>query len=201
ISLLIYLLTAWAVSSNLPLANIIEAKDYSLAEAARPAFGAYGLWFTVGIAIIATISGIIASVFAVSRMLAMLTDMKLIPHKHFGMPGRIQRHTLVYTVVLAIILAIVFDLSRIASVGAILYLVMDMIVHWGVFKHLRSKVKANSGIVLTALILDAVVLLAFVWVKAVNDWLIVFVSILFILVIFIGEHLFLKNISEKEQHY
>ena len=40
-----------------------------------------------GLAIIATVSGVIASVFAVSRMLAMLTDMKLVPHSHFGMPG------------------------------------------------------------------------------------------------------------------
>ena len=31
-----------------------RAKDYSLAEAARPAFGQFGLWFTVAIAIIAT---------------------------------------------------------------------------------------------------------------------------------------------------
>lgn len=76
-------------------------------------------------------------------MLAMLTDMKLIPHKHFGMPGRIQKHTLVYTIVLAMVLAVIFDLSRIASVGAILYLVMDMIVHWGVFRHLRDKVDAR----------------------------------------------------------
>ncbi|WP_153464211.1 APC family permease [Halobacillus sp. SY10] len=193
ISLVVYLLVAWAVSSNLSLSNIIEAKNYSLAEAARPAFGDFGVWFTVAIAIIATISGIVASVFAVSRMLAMLTDMKLIPHKHFGMPGRVQKHTLVYTVVLAMFLAVVFDLTRIASVGAILYLVMDMIVHWGVFKHLRKKVNANSGIVLTALLLDAIVLLAFTWVKLNTDWLIVAVSILFIVLIFIGEHLFLKN--------
>ncbi|MGP4070410.1 APC family permease [Halobacillus sp. B29] len=195
ISLIVYLLVAWAVSSNLPLTKIIEAKNYSLAEAARPAFGDFGVWFTVAIAIIATISGIIASVFAVSRMLAMLTDMKLIPHKHFGMPGRIQKHTLVYTVVLAMFLAVVFDLTRIASVGAILYLVMDMIVHWGVFKHLRKKVNANSGIVLTALVLDAIVLLAFTWVKLNTDWLIVAVSIIFIASIFISEHLFLKNRS------
>ncbi|MFG6116900.1 APC family permease [Halobacillus sp. MO56] len=201
ISLIVYLLVAWAVSSNLPLYDIIEAKDYSLAEAARPAFGSYGLWFTVGIAIIATISGIIASVFAVSRMLAMLTDMKLIPHSHFGMPGRIQRHTLVYTVVLAMVLAVVFDLSRIASVGAILYLVMDMIVHWGVFKHLRNKVQANNGIVLTAIILDAIVLVAFIWVKIVHDWLIVAVSLLFIIVIFIGEHVFLQNVNDEEKHH
>ncbi|WP_394175321.1 APC family permease [Guptibacillus hwajinpoensis] len=198
ISLLVYLLIAWAVSSNLPLSEIIKAKDYSLAEAARPAFGEYGVWFTVAIAIIATISGIIASVFAVSRMLAMLTDMKLIPHKHFGMPGRIQKHTLVYTVVLAMVLVVVFDLSRIASVGAILYLVMDMIVHWGVLKHLHEKVNAKSGIVWTALILDAIVLLAFMWVKATTDWLIVVVSIIFIVFIFVGEHFFLKYRQEEE---
>lgn len=29
----------------------------------------------------------------------MLTEMKLVPHSHFGMPGSIQKHTLVYTVV------------------------------------------------------------------------------------------------------
>jgi amino acid transporter len=196
ISLVVYVIVAWSVSSSLPLSDIIKAKNYSLAAAARPAFGDLGVFFTIGIAIIATISGIIASVFAVSRMLAMLTDMKLIPHKHFGMPGSIQKHTLVYTVVLAMILAVVFDLSRIASVGAILYLVMDMIIHWGVYKHLRKKVKAKLGIVLTALTLDAIVLLAFIWVKITTDWLIVLVSILFIFFIFIGEHFFLKNRQE-----
>ena len=81
---LIYLLVAFAVSSNLSIEEIIRTKDYSLAEASKPTFGKYGLWFTVGIAIVATISGVIASVFAVSRMTAMLTDMDLIPHNHFA---------------------------------------------------------------------------------------------------------------------
>lgn len=196
ISLIVYILLAWAVSSNLPLDRIIEAKDYALAEAARPALGEYGVWFTVLIAIIATISGIIASVFAVSRMLAMLTDMKLIPHKHFGMPGSIQKHTLVYTIVSAMLLTIFFDLSRIASMGAILYLVMDMVIHWGVFKHLRKKVNANPVIVMTALIFDGVVLAAFLWVKINSDLLIVALSILFIVLIFIGERIFLRKTAE-----
>lgn len=193
VSAIVYLLIAWAVSSNLSLTEIINAKDYALAEAAKPAFGNYGLWFTVAISIIATITGIIASVFAVSRMLAMLTDMKLIPHKHFGMPGNIQKHTLVYTIVIAMALTILFDLSRIASMGAILYLVMDMIIHWGVFKHLREKVGANPIIVLTALLFDAIVLGAFVWVKISSDFLVVAVSIAFIVLIFIGEKFFLKR--------
>ncbi|MCA1054990.1 APC family permease [Rossellomorea aquimaris] len=200
ISLVVYLLLAWAVSSNLSLTEIIKAKDYALAEAARPAFGDTGLWFTVIIAIIATITGIIASVFAVSRMLAMLTDMKLIPHKHFGMPGRVQKHTLVYTIVAAMILTIFFDLSRIASMGAILYLVMDMLVHWGVYKHLRNKVDANPIIVLTALILDAIVLAAFLWVKVQSDMLVVGVSIIFMVLIFIGEYFFLKDKDLEQDH-
>ena len=198
VSLVVYVLLAWAVSSSLPLSRIIEAQDYALAEAARPVLGNYGVIFTVAIAIIATVSGIIASVFAVSRMLAMLTDMKLIPHKHFGMPGSIQKHTLVYTVVIAMALTILFDLSRIASMGAILYLVMDMIIHWGVLKKLKGKVKANPAIVWTAFTLDGIVLAAFLWNKIMNDLLIVGVSALFIVLIFIGERLFLRKYAEQQ---
>lgn len=193
ISLLVYVLLAWAVSSNLSLENIIKSKDYALAEAARPAFGKLGVWFTVIIAIFSTVSGVIASVFAVSRMLAMLTEMELIPHNHFGMSGNIQKHTLVYAIVIAMALTVFFDLTRIASIGTILYLVMDIIIHWGLFKNLREQVKANSFIVFTALIMDAIVLSVFIWVKATTDILVVIISIVSILIIFMGETWFLSK--------
>lgn len=189
----IYGLVTWAVSSNLTLNEIIEAKDYALAEAARPVFGSFGLWFTVGIAIIATVSGVIASVFAVSRMLAMLTDMELIPYKSFGMSGNTQQHMLVYVIITAMTLTVFFDLSRIASLGAILYLVMDIMLHWGVLRHLRQKIKANSSIIITAIVLDLIVLGAFVWLKATTDMFIVILSIVIIVFIFIGERYFLQN--------
>lgn len=194
----VYFLVAYAVNSSLSISEIIKAKDYSLAEAAKPAFGDYGLYFTVGIAIVATISGIIASIFAVSRMTAMLTDMKLIPHSHFGMPGRIQKHMLVYTVVIAIVLTVFFDLSRIASMGAIFYLVMDMIIHWGVFKHLRKEVKANAVILITALVLDLIVLIAFLWIKLSSDILVLIVSAAIMLIVFIGEKWFLNRTDKSE---
>jgi amino acid transporter len=189
----VYFLVAISVNSSLTISEIVKAKDYSLAEAARPAFGNYGLYFTVGIAIVATISGVIASIFGVSRMTAMLTDMKLIPHSHFGMSGSIQKHMLIYIVVIAITLTVFFDLSRIASIGAIFYLVMDMIVHWGVYKHLRKEVKAKGIIVLTAMGLDLVVLGAFLWIKAKSDPLVLLVSGATIVVVFIGEKWFLKS--------
>jgi amino acid transporter len=189
----IYLLVAFAVSSNLSISEIITAKDYSLAEASKPAFGKYGLWFTVGIAIVATISGIIASVFAVSRMTAMLTDMKLIPHKHFGMPGNVQKHMLVYVAVIAIVLTIFFDLNRIASLGAIFYLIMDIGIQWGILRKLKNEVKANSAIIITAILLDVVVLSAFIWIKASTDITVIIVAVAAMVLIFFGEKWFLKT--------
>lgn len=96
---MVYFITALAVGANLEIPQIIEARDYVLAEAARPLYGNFGLWFTIGIAIVATITGVI-SVFTVSRMTAMFTNMKLIPHSHLGMPVSIQQHMLVYITVL-----------------------------------------------------------------------------------------------------
>ena len=148
----------------------------------------------------ATISGLIASTLAVSRMLAMLSEMNLVPHKHFGMPGDIQKHTLVYTVVFAITLTILFDLSRIASLGAIFYIVMDMAVHWGVLKHVREKVNANRWVPITALVLDSVILGAFVWMKVNSDMLVVWVALGGMAFIFAGERLFLTWNDDDEAH-
>jgi amino acid transporter len=188
----LYLAVSLAVGGNLTLPELIEAKDYALAHAARPAFGNFGLWFTVFLAVVATVSGILASVFAVSRMLAMLTEMELIPHRHFKMPGSVKDHTLVYTIVAAILLTVLFDLGRIASLGAIFYLVMDIAVQWGVFRHLRQKINANGTILITAIALDTLILSALVWSKLKDDPLILVISGIGILIVFIGEKFFLR---------
>lgn len=195
----VYMLVAFAVSSNLSIDEIIKAKDYSLAEASRPAFGKYGLWFTVGIAIVSTISGVIASIFAVSRMTTMLTQMNLIPHKHFGLPGKLQKHMLIYTVVLALTMTILFDLTRIASLGAIFYLIMDIGIHWGVLKNMRKDINARVSILYTAILLDCIVLAAFLWIKASSDLLVVIVAAILMVLIFLGEKWFLKNKSEEKE--
>jgi len=202
---LIYLLVAFGVSLNLSLPEIIQAKDFALAEAARPAFGDYGLWFTVALAIIATASGLIASIFAVSRMLTMLTEMTLIPHRHFGMTGPLHKHLLVYTVVIAMILTIFFDLTRIAALGAIFYLIMDIGIHWGVLRYLREEVQANALILVIAIVLDIVVLGAFLAIKAKTDILIIIVSLIVLVLVFTGEWFFLRSRpqsqSQSEHHH
>ena len=194
ICLVVYLLVSLAVAASLSIEEIVAARDYSLAEAARPAMGDAGLWYTVVLAIIATASGVIASIFAVSRMLAMLTEMKLIPHSHFGMPGRIQAHTLVYTVVIAGLLTASFDLGRIASMGAIFYLVMDVIIQWGILRHLRQETGANPAILVAAILFDLVALGAFLSLKAVQDPLIIVISAAGIALVFGLEKLYLGRV-------
>ena len=192
----IYTLVGFAVASNLSLAEIIETRDYSLAAAARPALGEYGVWFTVAIAMMATAGGILASVFAVSRMLAMLTEMKLVPHRHFGMPGSIQKHTLVYTVVLGLVLTAFFDLSRIAALGIVFYLIMDIAIHWGVLRYLREDINANAWVPVVAILLDLLALGGFIWVKLNTDPFVIGVAVVAMIVIAVAEQIFLKRTSE-----
>ena len=194
----IYTLVGFTVAGNLSLSEIIATRDYSLAAAARPALGEYGVWFTVAIAMMATAGGIIASIFAVSRMLAMLSEMKLVPHRHFGMPGSVQKHTLVYTVVLGLLLTAFFDLSRIAALGIIFYLIMDVALQWGVLRYLLNDVKARRWVPITAIILNLLVLAGFIWVKLNSDPFVIGVAVVTMLLIAIGEQLFLR--SRKTEH-
>ncbi|WP_377513428.1 APC family permease [Octadecabacter sp. R77987] len=193
ICVVVYLLVAFAVGASLPLDQIIAAKDFALAEAAQPALGQVGFYLTVALALVATVSGVIASIFAVSRMLAMLTEMELIPHSHFGLPGGVRDHTLIYTVVLAGVLTVFFDLSRIASLGAFFYLVMDIAIHWGVFRYLRHDVEAKGWIMLLAIGLDAIVLITFATLKWGQDPMIVVIAAGIMAAVFCFEFFYLRG--------
>lgn len=197
VSLVVYMLISFAVSSNLSVDEIITARDYALAEAARPLVGGVGLYFTVLLAIVATVTGIIASVFAVSRLIAMLINMNMIPNAKWKTDMPTHHQTAIYTVGIAILLTIFFDLSRIASMGAILYLTMDIVIHYGLVVKMKDKISSSKWIVYLAMILDAIVLLAFVAYKLQTDYFIVIISIVIITVILGMEFLFFKHQNQQ----
>jgi len=161
----LYLLITVAVTGSLTVPQIVEARDYALAEAAEPAFGSVGVVLTVIIAVVATLSGLIASLFSVSKLYDMLHNMGQAP----GLPGHKAHQSLFITAGLAIIMAAFFDLSQIASLGAILYLVMDIAIHWGIIRHLREDVDAKIWVPVVAIILDIAVLVPFLLLKAQSD--------------------------------
>jgi L-asparagine transporter-like permease len=192
--MVVYVALALSVSANLSIPDIIKAKNYALAEASQPMFGNLGLWFTVILAIIATVSGLIASVFSASRLLAMLSNMKQIPDLQF----KFSNPALLFTVSLATILTILFDLTRIAAIGAIFYLVMDIAVHWGLFRFLRKEISFNPVVPLLALLFDAVILSAFILLKFKSDPLVLIVSFAGILIVIIAERLFMRTHTDSD---
>lgn len=109
------------------------------------------------------------------------------------MPGDIQKHTLVFTVVFAIVLTLFFDLSRIAALGAIFYIIMDMAIHWGILRHVRDDIDAARWILITALVLDTVLLVALIAVKASDDRVVIYAAVAGLALIFAGERLFMRH--------
>jgi hypothetical protein len=81
----------------------LSERMISLAQAARPACAFAGVWITVGLAVVATASGVMASVFAASRMLAMRSLMKEFPHHHLRLLVAVRTQTHVYTVAFAMV--------------------------------------------------------------------------------------------------
>lgn len=193
---IIYVALALAVAGGLTIPEIIAAKDYALAAAAKPVFGEWGSWFTIGIAIIATVSGVIASVFSSSRLLAMLSNMKQVPS--LKRMGNFKNPALIFTVSLAILLTALLDLTRIASIGAIFYLIMDIAIHWGLFRHLKKEVKFQPLIPLIAIVMDIAVLTAFLYLKFLNDPLVLIVAAIGIVLIIVSERLFMISHTDDE---
>ena len=193
---LIYVALALAVAGGLSIPEIIEAKDYALAAAAKPIFGEWGSWITIAIAIVATFSGVLASVFSASRLLAMLSNMKQVPS--INRMGNFKNPALLLTVSLAIILTALLDLTRIASIGAIFYLIMDIAIHWGLFRHLRKKVDFMPIIPVIAIVLDIVILAAFLYTKYLNDPLVLIVAAIGIILILVAERYFMISHTDDE---
>jgi amino acid transporter len=193
---IIYVALALAVAGGLTIPEIIEAKDYALAAAAQPIFGEWGSWITIAIAIIATFSGVIASVFSASRLLAMLSNMKQVPS--LKRMGNLKNPALIFTVSLAILLTVLFDLTRIASIGAIFYLIMDIAIHWGLFRHLKKEVDFLPIIPLIAIVMDVAVLSAFLYIKYLNDPLVLIIAAIGIILIIVAERLFMISHTDDE---
>jgi hypothetical protein len=71
--------------------------------------------------------------------------------------------------------------------------VMDMIIHWGIYRNLRHDIGARGWVLLTAIALDAVVLAAFAAFKWQSDPLIVVLGLIGMALVFLFERVFLAR--------
>jgi len=140
---------ALAVFGNLSAAEVVKARDYALAEAARPFFGTAGFSIIAIAALISTASSINANLYAVTNVTYQLAKNGELPAA-FGQPIAHSREGLLFSAVLIILLINFLNLMEIASVGSMTILLVHLIVHLG---HLRlyRETRASLGLILLAI--------------------------------------------------
>lgn len=75
---------------------------------------------------------------------------------------------------------------------------MDIAIHWGLFRHLKNKVVFQPIIPLIAIVLDIAVLAAFLYIKYLNDPLVLIVAAIGIVLILVAERLFMISHTDDE---
>ena len=150
--MMLYIAVALAVFGNLDVDQVIEAKDFALAEAAKPIFGAIGFTIVAIAALISTASSINANLYAVTNVTYQLAKDGELPHE-FGEPIGRSREGLVISGALIILMTDFFPLSEIAAVGSIAILIVHLITHLG---HLRVRDETGASLIIIWLAILAV---------------------------------------------
>ena len=75
---------------------------------------------------------------------------------------------------------------------------MDIAIHWGLLRYLKKEVKFNPIIPLTAIVLDIIVLSAFIYMKYLTDPFVLIVALIGIVLIFLGQRLFMISHTDED---
>jgi amino acid transporter len=149
--ILIYLAVAVTVTGNLTNDQIAAAKDYALAEAARPFLGGFGFRLVAVAALFSTISAINATLFGSANVCYMIAKDGELPEALSRSDWKQLTGGLLLTAMLVIAITLAFDLSGIAMMGSAAFLVVYAVVNAG---HLRvvAQTGAHAAIVWLSLI-------------------------------------------------
>ncbi len=144
----LYISTAVAVLGNLPLSEVIKAKDYALAKAAEPIFGNLGFKIMAAVALISATSAINASLYAATQISYDLAKKGELP-KIYEYNVFNSNEGLIVSAILIIPMILFLNLDEIATIASIIVLMIQGFVHLGHFFKIKET-KANPFLVALA---------------------------------------------------
>jgi amino acid transporter len=140
--ILLYILVSAVTVGNLPIGKIVAAKDYALAEAARPFLGQFGFTLIAIAALLSTGSAINATLYGTARVSYIIA-------KDGELPGMLERKIwkrpvegLLITAGLALMVANLFNLASISLMGSAGFLLIFAAVNLAnarLHTHTKSK--------------------------------------------------------------
>ncbi len=149
--ILLYIIIAFVTVGSLPFPQIAKAKDYVLAEAARPMLGKIGFSIITVAALISTFSAINASLYGGSHVNFEISQDDQLPNYFLAQLWK-QPVGLMITAVATLILVNVLNLESISTAGSIGFLLIFGMVNLAGFK-LSKNTGGNKIIPLAGFIL------------------------------------------------
>jgi amino acid transporter len=149
--IVLYVLVSLVTVGNLPVDQIVAAKDYALAEAARPFLGQTGFSLIAVAAMLSTASAINATLYGSARLSYTIATNgqlpKILERPVWGQPAE----GLLITAALTLVVANVLDLTSIATLGSAGFLLIFAAVNAANVRraaesHSRRSVSAIGGL-------------------------------------------------------
>jgi amino acid transporter len=150
--IILYILVALVTVGNLPVAKILDAKDYALAEAAKPFMGAFGFTLIAIAAILSTGSAINATLYGAARVSFVIAKDGELPPKLENKIWKKPVEGLLITSVLTLLVANLFDLSGISTMGSAGFLLIFASVNAANVK-MSDKTNSKKWISVTGMVL------------------------------------------------
>jgi amino acid transporter len=168
IATVVYVAVALGVFGTLAVDEVIESGGTALAVAAEPVLGTAGYWLMSVTALFATAGATNAGLYPAAGLCEQMATTGQFPPllgRRFG--GRAPAGILV-TAAVAIVLAIGFDLTSIASIGSAIALVVFTLVTAGHLR-VRAETGARAPVLVLAIVATVVVLVTFAFTTLVDE--------------------------------
>jgi len=168
IVIILYILISLVAVGNLSVDKIVQSKDFALAEAAKPFLGEKGFILIACAAILSTGSAINATMYGTMRLSYIIA-------KDGELPAAMEKKVwnrpiegLIVSSVLALVIANLFDISSISTMGSAGFLIIFAAVN-GANAKLYKTTGSNRYISLFGLVACLSALLVLIWQTAITS--------------------------------
>jgi len=153
----LYIVISVITVGTVPEDQLLMAKDYALAVAAKPALGQTGFIIVAVAALLATFSAINATIYGNARLGYILAREGELPEVLEEERRNIPDMGIGIVTLLSLIIANLIDLTEIAIIGSAGFLLIFSIVNISAYK-LHKTIDANKWIILTACVASSAAL-------------------------------------------
>jgi amino acid transporter len=164
----LYIFISFVTVGNLPISDIVAAKDYALAESARPFLGTGGFILIAIAALLSTSSAINATLYGTARVSYIIAKdgelPKTLDEKIWNRPIE----GLILTTGITLVIANLFDLSSISMMGSAGFLVIFAAVNAANVR-LSKETMSRRWISLVGVIACLVAFFVLVWQRAISS--------------------------------